>query len=124
MAAAGQQVYNGPVTPLSASSPASVSGPMQCKKKEDKDATANENLHPDTNVGDWIKMHGPKRKKETYDDAKRNYKKFLKDNGLKERFWGSGFVNKKMINRAENDAAEMAEDLEEFGPFVKHKPWW
>ena len=34
MAAAGQQVYNGPVTPISSSSPMSVAGPMQCKKKK------------------------------------------------------------------------------------------
>ena len=40
MAAAGQQVYSGPITPLSNSSPMSVAGPMQCKwgrgKKKDK----------------------------------------------------------------------------------------
>ena len=34
MAAAGQQVYAGPITPLSDSSPMSVAGPMQCKKKK------------------------------------------------------------------------------------------
>ena len=34
MAAAGQQVYSGPVTPLSTSSPLSVAGPMQCKRKK------------------------------------------------------------------------------------------
>ena len=36
MAAAGQQVYSGPLTPLSASSPLSVAGPMQCKKADDR----------------------------------------------------------------------------------------
>ena len=36
MAAAGQQVYSGPITPLSSSSPMSVAGPMQCKKNQSK----------------------------------------------------------------------------------------
>ena len=47
MAAAGQQVYTGPVTPLSGSSPMSVSGPMQCKwgkkkKKKEPEPEYNE----------------------------------------------------------------------------------
>ncbi|MGN0650628.1 MAG: DUF4157 domain-containing protein [Oscillospiraceae bacterium] len=36
MAAAGQSVYSGPVTPLSASTVASAEGPMQAKKKKDE----------------------------------------------------------------------------------------
>ena len=36
MAAAGESVYTGPVTPLSASSVASAAGPMQAKKKAEK----------------------------------------------------------------------------------------
>ena len=37
MAAAGQQVYSGPITPLSNSSPMSVAGPMQCKRNQGDD---------------------------------------------------------------------------------------
>ena len=40
MAAAGQSVYTGPVTPLSASTVASAEGPMQAKKKKDEPASA------------------------------------------------------------------------------------
>ena len=70
MAAAGQQVYNGPVTPISASSPMSVAGPMQCKADPPVQST-HEGLRNDRNY----------QKKLT---AAYNLRKKLQDRFLKE----------------------------------------
>ncbi len=66
MAAAGESVYSGPVTPLSASSVSAASGPMQAKKPDDKPMEISEPLrhHSDEEMAEMGWLQRMKAKKE------------------------------------------------------------